>query len=107
MARKFAQTYSVALLARKPANYEPIVEEINKAGGKAVGYSTDVADASSVKATFDKIKSDIGDSNLAAAIFNAGGGLARKPFLELTEEEFTRGFNVEGHVDGNASSFAH
>ncbi|KAL9619964.1 MAG: hypothetical protein Q9160_005433 [Pyrenula sp. 1 TL-2023] len=108
VARKFAQTYSVALLARKPANYEPIVEEINKAGGKAVGYSTDIADASSVKATFDKLKSDIGGSNLAAAIFNIGGQLVRKPFLELTVDEFAGAFNLEGHVvDGNSSSFKH
>lgn len=83
-------------MARKPANYEPIVEEINKAGGKAIGFSTDVADTNSIKSSFDQLKSEIGESSLAAAVFNVGGGLVRKPFLELTEEEFTRGFNTEG-----------
>jgi hypothetical protein len=29
-----------------------------------------------------------------AAIFNASGGFARKPFLELTAEEFDKSYDV-------------
>jgi NADP-dependent 3-hydroxy acid dehydrogenase YdfG len=96
VARKFAQTYPVALLARKPANYEPIVKEIEAAGGRAIGISTDVADSASVKNAFEKLEKDMGGARLAAAVFNVGGSFIRKPFLELSEEEFLAGMDANG-----------
>ncbi|KAJ9241644.1 hypothetical protein DTO169E5_3388 [Paecilomyces variotii] len=96
IARKFAKAYPVVLLSRNPTNYQPIVEEINAAGGKAVGFSTDLADLKSVQSTFDKIAKEFPSALLAAAIFNPGGGFVRKPFLELTEEEFLSGFESQG-----------
>jgi hypothetical protein len=38
----------------------------------------------------------MGDAKLAAAIYNVGGGFVRKPFLELTEKEFTDGWASNG-----------
>ena len=96
MARKFAQQYPVALMARKAANYEPIVKQIEDAGGKAIGISTDVSDAKSVKEAFEKLKSEMGGAPLAAAIFNVGGKFIRKPFLELTEDDFVSGYEANG-----------
>lgn len=96
VARKFAQAYPVALLARKPANYEPIVQEIEAAGGKAIGISTDVSDSASVKNAFEKLAKEMGDAQLAAAVFNVGGSFIKKPFLELTEEEFLSGMDANG-----------
>lgn len=86
----------MVLLSRSPASYEPIVEEINASGGKAIGLSTDLADLKSVQSTFDKIGKEFPSALLAAAIFNPGGGFVRKPFLELTEEEFLSGFESQG-----------
>lgn len=40
----------------------------------------------------------MGESTLAAAVFNVGGTLVRKPFLELTEDEFTGAFNLQVQV---------
>ena len=97
MARKFAQSYPVALLARKPANYEPIVKEIEDAGGKAIGISTDVSDSASVKKAFEKLYKEMGSAPLAAAIFNVGGSFIKKPFLELSEEEFLAGMDANGY----------
>ena len=96
VARRFAQNYSVALMARKAANYEPIVKEINDAGGKAIGISTDVSDGKSVAAAFEQIKKESG-GKVAAAIFNVGGKFVRKPFLELDEEDFVSGFEANGY----------
>jgi NADP-dependent 3-hydroxy acid dehydrogenase YdfG len=96
VARKFAQTYPVALLARKPANYEPIVKEIEAAGGRAIGISTDVSDSASVKNAFEKLGKEMGGAQLAAAVFNVGGSFIRKPFLELSEEEFLAGMDANG-----------
>jgi len=97
VARRFAQHYAVALLARNPANYEDLVKEINSSGGKAIGISTDVADKASVKAAFDQLKKEDGfNGNLAAAVYNVGGTFIRKPFLELTDEEFETGWKTNG-----------
>ncbi|KAJ5754952.1 Short-chain dehydrogenase/reductase SDR [Penicillium manginii] len=95
IARRFAKEYSVVLLSRNPENFEPTVQEINNSGGQAIGISTDVADAKSVNSAFDEIAKKFPDSPLAATIFNSGGGFARKPFLELTEEEFSLGFEAQ------------
>lgn len=97
MARKFALKYPVALLARNPANYEPLVEEIEAAGGKAVGISTDVADGASVANAFEKIKAEMKGAQLAAAVYNVGGKFIRKPFLELNEEDFMAGMEANGY----------
>lgn len=85
------------MLARNPSNYDGIVHEINSSGGQAVGISTDVSDSSSVESAFDKITQQYKDTPLAAAVFNSGGGLVRKPFLEMTEEEFGGGFKSQGY----------
>lgn len=60
VARRFAQSYPVFLLARNPANYESLVQEINEKGGWAKGISTDVSDATSVKNAFEEIREERG-----------------------------------------------
>ncbi|KAE8152203.1 hypothetical protein BDV25DRAFT_128208 [Aspergillus avenaceus] len=95
IARKFAQVYSVVLLARNPGNFTTVVDEINASGGQATGISTDLSDAQSVNSAFDKITQEYEGSALAAAVFNSGGGFVRKPFLELTGEEFSSGFESQ------------
>jgi len=95
VARKFAAAYPVVLLARKPESYESLAAEINSSGGKAIGISTDISDSSSVKNAVESIKKEFGsDVGAAAAIFNASGGFVRKPFLELSEEDFTTSIDV-------------
>lgn len=93
VARRFAQTYPVALLARTPESYESLVSEINKAGGRAIGISTNVADAQSVKSAFGKIEKEFGDE-CAAAVFNASGPFVRKGLLELTEGDLMGSLDV-------------
>ncbi|KAF2401149.1 NAD(P)-binding protein [Trichodelitschia bisporula] len=98
VARRFAAKYPVVLLARKPENYQPLVDEINGAGGKAIGFSADVGDAASIKNAFAKIEEEFGnDVAAAAAVFNASGGFVRKPFLELSEQEFISSVNTSIH----------
>ncbi|KAE9971614.1 hypothetical protein EG328_005486 [Venturia inaequalis] len=95
VARRFAKAYPVVLLARTPESYTDLAKEINGSGGKAIGISTDVSDAKSVDNALKEIKKEFGeDVKAAAAIFNASGRFVRKPFLELTEEEFFAGLDV-------------
>lgn len=89
VARRFGRAYPIALLARNAEHLDPFVKEINAAGGKAIGISTDVSDAGSLQAAFDKIEAEFGSGGAAAAVFNASGGFVRKGLLELSEKEFT------------------
>lgn len=98
MALKFAKTYPVVLLARKPENYESIVKEINSSGGKAIGISTDVSSQASVTSAFEEIKKEFSGKKLSAAVFNVGGGFVRKPFLDLSLEEYQGGYAANGYV---------
>ena len=66
VARKFATTYPVVLLARNPENFEGLAKEINEKGGKAIGISTDVADSTSVKNAVEAIKREFGEDVGAA-----------------------------------------
>jgi NAD(P)-dependent dehydrogenase (short-subunit alcohol dehydrogenase family) len=94
LARRFAQAYPVALLARKPESYNGIVQEINDNGGKAVGISTNLADEDSVKSAFETITKTYKDANCAVAVYNASGGFVRKPFLETKAEDLDIGWSV-------------
>jgi enoyl-[acyl-carrier-protein] reductase (NADH) len=74
-----------------------VVKEIESAGGKAIGISTDVADPTSMKKAFEKLEEEMGEAQLAAAVFNVGGSFIKKPFLELSEEEFMAGMEANGY----------
>jgi len=67
VARKFAATYPVVLLARSPENFEGIAKEINSSGGKAIGISTDISDSNSIKSAIESIKKEFG-SDVGAAV---------------------------------------
>jgi NAD(P)-dependent dehydrogenase (short-subunit alcohol dehydrogenase family) len=95
-ALKFASTYPVVLMARNPSNYTPIIEEIKASGGQAIGISTDVSDPKSIDNAFAEIKKKFGEKKLAAAVFNVGGRFVRKPFLELSLDDFEAGFEANG-----------
>lgn len=93
-ARRFAQAYPVACLARNPDNYNEIVQEINKSGGKAIGVSADVSSQESMNAAFKKIEEEFKGGNCAAAVFNASGRFARGPLLDMKVEDFQAGWEV-------------
>lgn len=53
-----------------------------------------MSDPASVKGTFEKINQTFPDAKVAAAVFNLGA-FVRKPFLELTLEEFNTGYKSD------------
>ncbi|KAI1506488.1 short chain dehydrogenase [Biscogniauxia marginata] len=97
-ALRFAKSYPVVLLARRPESYQDTVAEINKAGGKAIGISTDATDQKSVDDAFETVKKELPGLKLAAAIFNSAGGFSRKPFLELNVDDLNN--SLTGNVQG-------
>jgi len=86
----------VALLARNHENYESIVKEINSSGGHAIGISADVSSPASVKSAFEQIKKEFEGKKLSAAVFNVGGAFVKKPFLELSLDEYEGGYAANG-----------
>lgn len=84
------------LLARKSANYQPVVDEINSSGGQAVGISTDTTDSANVKSSFEKVKDVMAGAPLAAAVYNVRGGMVRKSLPELSDDELEGGWATNG-----------
>ncbi|KAL6692006.1 hypothetical protein J3F84DRAFT_384977 [Trichoderma pleuroticola] len=98
VARRFAQSYAVVLLSRKPSSYESIVADIKAAGGTAIGITADAADPAAVDAAFVQIEKELPGSKLAAAVYNGGGGISRKPFLELKLADLDQ--NLDSSANG-------
>lgn len=98
VARRFAKEYPVVLLARRPESFEPLAKDINDRGGNAVGISADVSNGESLTRAFEEIQKKFPGATCAAAVFNAAGGMVRKPFLEVTEKEFSSGWEVSQYV---------
>ena len=81
----------MVLLARNPASYESVVEEIKSSGGLALGIITGLSDIQSVNSAFKKIAAQHPADALTVAVFNSGGVSSWKPFLEFTEDDFSNG----------------
>lgn len=60
IAKKFAKAYSVVLLARSTNSYAGLAKEINESGGNAIGVSTDVSSAESIKNVLREIDEKFG-----------------------------------------------
>jgi NAD(P)-dependent dehydrogenase (short-subunit alcohol dehydrogenase family) len=87
LARRFAQGYDVAMLAR---NAERLAE-IEKKLPRARAYPCDVSDESQLAATFEKICSDLGSPQVV--LHNAVGG-AFGDFLSIDPEVLRTNFEV-------------
>jgi NAD(P)-dependent dehydrogenase (short-subunit alcohol dehydrogenase family) len=74
LARKFALSYPVVLLARNPDNFNDLVKEINGNNGTAIGISTDVSSASSISSAFSEVEKH----------FGKGVGAAVSTFLSMS-----------------------
>src|SRR3954463_11071160 len=59
--REFAQHgYDVAVLARGPAGVDGAVRDVEKAGGRALGIETDVADLAQLERATDQVERELG-----------------------------------------------
>jgi len=92
VALRFAKEgFTVALLARNKEKLAERQKEIEAKGGHAIVVSIDVADPHSVTAAFKEVRDTVGDPEVL--VFNPGV-FTRKPFLELTNEDFERSWKV-------------
>src|SRR6266571_473420 len=79
LARRFAEGYAVALLARGEEYLATLAQEIASAGGRALAVPADVSRAEQITAAFDTIRRELGVPE--ALLYNA----AMRPFGRLME----------------------
>ncbi|EIM84866.1 NAD-P-binding protein [Stereum hirsutum FP-91666 SS1] len=88
-ARVFSKAgYRVALIARNADSLNEFASELNSQGGEVAAFPIKEYGYKDIHSAFEAIKKQWPDSEIRAALWNAGYG-AWKPFLELTEEEVT------------------
>jgi NADP-dependent 3-hydroxy acid dehydrogenase YdfG len=79
LARRFAAGYAVALVARGEDKLKTLAAEIAAAGGHALAVSADVSKSADVAAAFERIRRNLGDTDVL--LYNA----AMRPFGALME----------------------
>lgn len=95
IARRFAKSYNVVLLARSQATVNTVLASVQAQGGDGIAIPTDVADIASVANAFKIIKEKYPDAPVVAAIFNVSS-FVKKPFLELELADYESGFATSG-----------
>ena len=92
VARRFAKAgYSVAVAARRAEHLEPLVLQIEKAGGKAMAIPTDATDEAAVKELVQKAEADLGP--VGVAVYNASGRV-KGSILDLDATEMMNAWKV-------------
>src|ERR1700686_1870172 len=93
----FAQEgYRVVALARNADSLEQIRAGLRATGERCVFWTTDITDQEQVKKTFVRVRNELGPVNLL--ICNAGGGVKRGSFLDITAQNFLK--NLHGQAFG-------
>jgi len=68
-------------------------EGIKAVGGQSYFVSVDASDEESVKAGFTSVRENLGEVDVL--VYNASGGMVRKPILELSAQDFQRCWNID------------
>jgi len=94
----FAQEgYRVVALARNADNsLERIRAGLGATAARCVFWTTDITDQEQVKKTFVRVRNELGPVDLL--ICNAGGGVKRGSFLDITPQDFLK--NLHGQAFG-------
>jgi NAD(P)-dependent dehydrogenase (short-subunit alcohol dehydrogenase family) len=79
LARRFAEDYAVALVARNADTLAQFAKEITTAGGTALVVPADVSKEQDIVAAFERISRELGDTEVL--LYNA----AMRPFGTLTD----------------------
>jgi NAD(P)-dependent dehydrogenase (short-subunit alcohol dehydrogenase family) len=92
VARRFAKAgYSIAVAARRAEHLDPLVSEIEKAGGKAIAVQTDATDEAAVMELVQRTETDLGP--LGVAVYNASGRV-KGSILDLDAAEVMNAWKI-------------
>lgn len=91
LARRFAEKYAVALMARRKEYIEQLVQEISQKGGRALAIAMDAGREDEVVAAFAELRKALGPVD--ALIYNAGS--ARwGTIAEISPDDFENAWRV-------------
>lgn len=102
-ARNMGRAFAVSLASRgasvvihhrsasSESDAQDAAKQIEAAGGSSLIVSGDLAESSTVKAIFDRVKSELGRVDF---VINCAGVVIKKPFAEYTDEDFDRSFDA-------------
>jgi len=91
LARRFAATYAVAILARKADYLKALAGEIRQSGATVMDVPCDVGDRAQMARAFDAIRTDLGEPELL--LYNAGSG-SWGTITEITAEQYEADWRV-------------
>jgi NAD(P)-dependent dehydrogenase (short-subunit alcohol dehydrogenase family) len=88
LSRRFAAAgHPIAMAARNAARLAPLVQEIERGGGKARAFAFDAADEAAMARFFADAEAAFGPAEIA--IYNVGGRI-KTPFVDLDAAAFER-----------------
>jgi NAD(P)-dependent dehydrogenase (short-subunit alcohol dehydrogenase family) len=92
VARRFAKEGFIACMARRKGDrLDVLVDQIEKDGGRAVGYSCDATDEAQMVALIEEIESTVGP--IEVACYNAAVGVAHS-ILDFPTEDYERVWRI-------------
>ena len=91
LVRRFAQSYAVALLARKADYLKSFAGEIRKSGATALDLPCDVSDPAQISQAFRAIRKDLGEPEVL--LYNAGTGTFGS-ISDITPEQYEADWRV-------------
>jgi len=91
LARRFAATYAVAILARKADYLKALAGEIRRGGATVIDVPCDVGDRAQMAKAFGTIRTDLGEPELL--LYNAGSG-SWGTITEITADQYEADWRV-------------
>src|SRR6202167_3694372 len=91
LARRFAEAYPVAILARNADFLKALAGEIRKGGAKVLDLSCDVSDPAQIAEAFRAIGKNLGEPEVL--LYNAGSGTFGS-VTEITPEQYEADWRV-------------
>lgn len=94
LARRFAQSYAVAINARSAQYLRSLAEEIKATGGRVFEAPADLSDRPQVEAVFRSIRERLGPPEVL--LYNAGSG-TWGTITEITPEQYENAWRVNAY----------
>jgi NAD(P)-dependent dehydrogenase (short-subunit alcohol dehydrogenase family) len=94
LARRFAQGYAVAIVARRPEYLQSLAGEIRAAGGQVLEVPANVGDRAQVEAAFKTIRERLGSPEVL--LYNAGSG-TWGTVIDITPEQYEETWRINAY----------
>jgi NAD(P)-dependent dehydrogenase (short-subunit alcohol dehydrogenase family) len=94
LARRFAQKYAVAIVARKVEYLQSLAGELRATGGQVLEVPADIGDRAQVEAAFKSIRERLGPPEVL--LYNAGSGMFGT-ITDITPEQYENAWRVNAY----------